>query len=274
MKKLCYYHGSDFDGVACGALAFNNGYDILPLEYGDKPEPVEAFYDVVMFADISNLDLMLKYMGLGSRVVWVDHHERTYNNYKDALKGAEIVYCNSYSAALGLWWYLTGNAQPSRNLLQISNYDTWNHDANTMDHHLGLMSFFTETPETAKSDSFHLMLRCDSQEEFLQAGRAIHRFTVNNCKKLVEGKAFEGFLQNVPCICMNTDNAQVFHYGGTGNKSYRFSCTFTLREPGLWTYSLRALDDTFDVSAIAEAFGGGGHRGAAGFSTTKPLFGE
>ena len=32
--------------------------------------------------------------------------------------------------------------------------------------------------------------------------------------------------------------------------------------------SLRATDDRIDVSAIARAQGGGGHRRAAGFSTT------
>ena len=31
--------------------------------------------------------------------------------------------------------------------------------------------------------------------------------------------------------------------------------------------SLRATDDEVDVSAIARAFGGGGHRRAAGFSS-------
>ena len=35
--------------------------------------------------------------------------------------------------------------------------------------------------------------------------------------------------------------------------------------------SLRATDDDVDVSAIARAQGGGGHRRAAGFSTTLEL---
>ena len=35
--------------------------------------------------------------------------------------------------------------------------------------------------------------------------------------------------------------------------------------------SLRATDDEVDVSVIAREQGGGGHRRAAGFSTTLPL---
>ena len=34
--------------------------------------------------------------------------------------------------------------------------------------------------------------------------------------------------------------------------------------------SLRSSDDRVDVSRIARAMGGGGHRQAAGFSTTMP----
>jgi phosphoesterase RecJ-like protein len=39
-------------------------------------------------------------------------------------------------------------------------------------------------------------------------------------------------------------------------------------EPPRRKVSLRATDDRVDVSAIARAQGGGGHRRAAGFSTT------
>jgi phosphoesterase RecJ-like protein len=39
-------------------------------------------------------------------------------------------------------------------------------------------------------------------------------------------------------------------------------------QPGLRKVSLRAGNERIDVSAIARAQGGGGHRGAAGFSTT------
>ncbi len=42
-------------------------------------------------------------------------------------------------------------------------------------------------------------------------------------------------------------------------------------EDGMRKVSLRATDDRVDVSAIARAFGGGGHRRAAGFTTAAAL---
>ena len=40
---------------------------------------------------------------------------------------------------------------------------------------------------------------------------------------------------------------------------------------GAHKVSLRASDDDVDVSAIARAFGGGGHRRAAGFTSELPV---
>ncbi len=42
-------------------------------------------------------------------------------------------------------------------------------------------------------------------------------------------------------------------------------------QQGLRKVSLRAVDDRVDVSAIARAHGGGGHRRAAGFTTAQPM---
>lgn len=39
---------------------------------------------------------------------------------------------------------------------------------------------------------------------------------------------------------------------------------------GTWTYSM--YSKTVDVSNIAKKYGGGGHRGAAGFNTDKLIF--
>lgn len=46
----------------------------------------------------------------------------------------------------------------------------------------------------------------------------------------------------------------------------------TFREDGpLWRISLRSVSDSFNVSDVAATFGGGGHKSAAAFRSTKPL---
>lgn len=47
------------------------------------------------------------------------------------------------------------------------------------------------------------------------------------------------------------------------------ACYFEVR-PGEWQYSLRSRSD-FDVSEVAKLFGGGGHKGAAGFTVNEPV---
>ena len=38
-----------------------------------------------------------------------------------------------------------------------------------------------------------------------------------------------------------------------------------------WLYSIYSADPSFDCSKVAEHFGGGGHKGAAGFSSDELL---
>jgi phosphoesterase RecJ-like protein len=45
-----------------------------------------------------------------------------------------------------------------------------------------------------------------------------------------------------------------------------------LRQDGpLWRVSLRSISEQYDVSKIAQSFGGGGHKQAAAFRITQPL---
>lgn len=48
----------------------------------------------------------------------------------------------------------------------------------------------------------------------------------------------------------------------------------TTVEARRWSYSLRAANDDVDVSKIAVKYGGGGHKGAAGFASDKYVLGE
>jgi len=50
-----------------------------------------------------------------------------------------------------------------------------------------------------------------------------------------------------------------------------FGCCWFVRQDGQYQYSLRSLGD-FDVSLVAKAFGGGGHKAAAGFESNRLLF--
>jgi nanoRNase/pAp phosphatase (c-di-AMP/oligoRNAs hydrolase) len=52
-----------------------------------------------------------------------------------------------------------------------------------------------------------------------------------------------------------------------------FAATFVIRADGFMQWSLRSEDSREDVSAIAKANGGGGHRNAAGFTQQTMLVG-
>ena len=49
-------------------------------------------------------------------------------------------------------------------------------------------------------------------------------------------------------------------------KEYQICCVFAYNG-SKWSYSIFSSDPEVDCSKIAESFGGGGHKGVAGFST-------
>lgn len=58
--------------------------------------------------------------------------------------------------------------------------------------------------------------------------------------------------------------------GELSERGGQFGACYFEASPGRWQYSLRSRGD-FDVSAVARAFGGGGHRNAAGFTVAGPV---
>ena len=87
-----------------------------------------------------------------------------------------------------------------------------------------------------------------------------------NCRIVVEKVGaepeyeFDGLAANAPAF-LASDLAS-----DLANKSGTFGLVWSMAGDGQIHCSLRSNGD-YDVSAIAKAFGGGGHRNAAGFST-------
>ena len=77
---------------------------------------------------------------------------------------------------------------------------------------------------------------------------------------------FEGY--DVPIVnAPQVDISELVHAMTTGET---FAMGWWQRADGLFSYSLRSVGD-FDVSELAKRHGGGGHKNAAGFTSTMIL---
>ena len=106
----------------------------------------------------------------------------------------------------------------------------------------------------------------------IEAGKIIKKYFENFLDPHSCGKAFETTLLGHSCLALNTDRkgSQIF-----GNKihDYDLVCIFSYNGTK-YSYSIYSAKDNVNCSKIAENFGGGGHKGASGFSSDKIVFGE
>jgi hypothetical protein len=106
----------------------------------------------------------------------------------------------------------------------------------------------------------------DTREElevaFLEDGKAILRWLKAQHEQRLS-RAFPVELGGLRCLAVNTDTKGSGAFeGATG---YQAGLTF-FRLAGAWKVGLYALAEGVDVGAVCSQLGGGGHRGAGGFS--------
>ena len=192
-----------------------------------------------------------------------------------------VIHDNNKSGAMLAWEYFHPNTEVPMLIKHIDDYDRWQFNLKgTKEINKALWSF---TPWT-----FPLWQEIIDDNQYgsmWSQGSAILRAHDQNVTSTVKGSAR-------PCLIIATSpkeggehweanilvhatglaaNCPPFLTSDVGhelaNQSGTFGLCWTLSKSGLKAQcSLRSNGD-YDVSAIAKAFGGGGHRNAAGFET-------
>jgi oligoribonuclease NrnB/cAMP/cGMP phosphodiesterase (DHH superfamily) len=177
----------------------------------------------------------------------------------------------------------------------VNSYDTFKHDMeSTEECHYGVMSYKYE-PNTifkkifnAKSalsvfDGSKESLACMDHfiNNMITSGRAIKKYVDRRNESERAQLGFEFSIVDIPnnrvysCYAMNIhSNSSAF---GSKYDIYDIVCPFILIGGKQWKYSLYSSKENVDCAALAETIGdtiglgGGGHKGAAGFQTSKNI---
>lgn len=122
------------------------------------------------------------------------------------------------------------------------------------------------------SDVNHLLSYHDTRVELFREARAIERFydqQIGRIRRNVRTIALAGF--NVPAVnCPGELASDVGNAMLAADPGAPFSVTYYDKAGGTRSFSLRSEDTRVDVARIAQRFGGGGHRNAAGFEVPQP----
>lgn len=296
MKKIYIIHHTDNDGYCSAAIVRhfkNNGCTEFKM-YAYAYKPCREFFkfaseacelaDQIFLVDISIDDFenrpVFKMLAKSGKLTWIDHHVTSLKSKETYPELSNIPGKISIerSAAWLCWEYFSPYKMPEVVEL-VDDHDRYIH---ALPQSINFMNgtFMRCSATDPNWDMWEKLLNNDSHEmeDILHDGTVITEYNKMTYARALKARsecfifiynddnteAYRGIALNYigpsfvfDDIIRDVDDvnfAIMYHYDGTSDK---------------WLYSIYSQNDFVHCNEIAEKFGGGGHKGAAGFSSKE-----
>ena len=297
MPKTLLIHHNDLDGFSAGAqamMAFPQA-EPLCLGYGD-PSAVPGIdrlqeYDTVIIVDYTLPVASMKWLRDNRRLLWIDHH----------LSAIKLSQANGYADAEGLrcepgalicaaelaWRFFQGERPLPRMLRLVGDQDTFRNSTTSSFTNEALPFLYGIQPELEKHAPAHFhdtdypwktpqdLERDDVCQKYIEKGTAIQAYNNYYNGTIAKEFAFERILWGGKrVLCLNSPGHGSLRLQPAFDPARHDAMLLFSFDGEQWDYGLYAgSGDTnrIDCSAIAASYGGGGHKGAAGFTTKELL---
>ena len=271
----CIYHNRDLDGYASGAVVkhFHPEATMIGWDYGNPIPELPAGEGIIM-VDISfpMKDMQAVAKNSGWSLTWIDHHKSAIKEYREFVGDGE-TFCNAVldetiAACEIVWKYLSPRGELPKAIEYLGMYDSWRNsdkvlwDSFIMPFQYGMRSICQSVDTFPAS-----LLGYDCMEqvvEIIQTGKTILNYQ-KEMNRIKCRSSFERDFDGLRAVCLECGgNSQAFESVWNPNMhdvmlSFSYNGKF-------WTISLYSTKPEVDCSALAKARGGGGHKGAAGFT--------
>lgn len=267
-----FYHAPCLDGLLAAWVLRNHfgtrGIEFIPFNYGDPFMATPQFDGKhVLFVDVSvPKDATLALARIAKQVTILDHHKTAKANLDGLNAHANIfaVFDMDRSGAGLAWWYVNGDEVPQPRIVElVEDRDLWRfrHDPETTWMHR-ILEAFSLTFEAV--DCANKILESGDLESVGAPLDRVYRERIENLAARSTTMGIAG--HDVPVVmCEKKYASDVGHTLLQRNPKAPFAACYCVDEKGDGRISLRSEDSRTDVSAIAQRYGGGGHRNAAGF---------
>ena len=237
---------------------------------------------------------MRELLKITKNVVWIDHHKTTIEKYQDFesyIPGIRMTGPGISGASLTCW-YFRNNAfsdgmervqglQPDENedwdedmplaILLVADWDTWTFNYRKHTKYFHTAFEMLEYEPWQYGEWFELI---KDPYVFIEQGRLLYQYKQKQAEEYIESKGFAVEFEGYKCFAVNHGLINSDFFESVDDK-YDVYIGFAYNGGSKrWSYSLRAANDDVDVSKIAVKYGGGGHKGAAGFASDKYVLGE
>lgn len=263
--NLCIYHKSCADGLAAAvavSLYFNELHqdcEFMTAQYGDKAPNVTG-KDVIIVDFSYSRDVLLVMKEQAKSLVVIDHHKTS----QAALAGLDFCHFDmTKSGAVLTWEYLFPNLPLPKLFEYVQDRDLW----------LWQLPGSREVSAALAShkpfiSDWKMFLTDIAVGKLQDDGRAILRYQQQKIDAVVSQPVEMIELAGYTVPCVNATHL-ISEIGNELAKNNPFAVLY-FDTNDKRVFSLRSTDEGVDVAEIAKQFGGGGHRNAAGFTTSKP----
>jgi oligoribonuclease NrnB/cAMP/cGMP phosphodiesterase (DHH superfamily) len=278
------YHSADYDGLMSGAimrlaaLQTRGPFRTLGWDYGD-PVPEVSPDDQLYIVDLAIPELMNH-----PRLIWIDHHKTSIDLYdRPEIPGYRI---DGVAACRLCWqWVYIPDVEdlPTKEqfmarevsepwlVRMLGEYDIWDdRDPDARPLQLGLKSEDVKVTDLANHLGRDDLSQVEDIKRWVTAGRTIERYNREINRKTVNERGYRLRFEGLDFIVLNSsrvgDNSIVFEdYDGIEEVDACMLWRFDGDKIVISLYHSPTLKD-LDLSTIARVYGGGGHRGACGFT--------
>lgn len=292
------YHENCMDGFTAAwaaRKALADSAEYIPAQYGRRP-PLErlAGKDVFIIDFSYKKEVLLEIGHAAEYVLVLDHHKSAKEDleeftvldsqhrpesmrqfYDAAAKRSGsgrppiiAVFDVNRSGAMLAWNFFNPGITIPPLVRYVQAYDLWHHDelphVRAVDSYMRSFDFGFGT-----WDALSAQISTRLESHIVPIGEALARKHLKQVRDHVAASTSREYvnLDGFPvCVCncppaWSSDAGHIL----SERKDQLFGATYYVLPSGEYKFSLRSKDTKEDVAAIAEKFGGGGHRNAAGF---------
>jgi oligoribonuclease NrnB/cAMP/cGMP phosphodiesterase (DHH superfamily) len=274
----CIYHKSDLDGLCSAAIIAGifPEAELIGAGYKEDPDLTKIATGEKVFMVDYSLQPFEKMIALAKQcdLVWIDHHKTAMDDCEKsgvAFKGLRKI---GLGACALVWEYLMGPRSMPETVRLLAEYDVFNHtDPMTLPFQYGMRT--NKGCKDPKHDTWKTLLKpkavsgiAESKvfNTILDSGHNVYEYVVQSNEGSAKSMAFETMLNNLRLIAINRSDTGSLQFNSIwDDKKYDAMAIFTFQK-SVWSVSLFTPPDSeVDVGAVAKVYGGGGHKGAAGF---------
>lgn len=275
----CFFHNADLDGHCSGAIVkyFNPDCEMRGINYGDPfpwldiaPDERVFMVDFCLQPASEMADLAAK-----SRLIWIDHHNTAINSMVQIGVNPFGVRDLSRAACELSWDYFAEGQEMPIAVYLLGRYDVWDHsDKYTLPFQYG-MRLRDTNPEDDRNMNFWSTLFGGGIEiiGIVEKGRAIIQYSDKLNADYCKAYAFDTIMPpGIPAICVNKGFTGSLAFKSVYDPTRHSLMIGFCRRNEQWGVRLYSDKPEIDCGAIAKEYGGGGHKGAAGFKCKRLPF--